>query len=118
MYKYLSILSFSLFTINAFAESDCLKQLKETNVKNIVDTCFTFEKGKRDMATLFGTNFKHEFGSKDNPSIEAIYLKGIADKGDPQAQFVWGKFVLGLAYREITDLDIRKERDKWVSKKY
>lgn len=116
MYKYLTIISFSLFTVNAFAESDCLNQLKGTNVKTIVDTCFTFEKGKTDMAILFGTSFSHEFGSKDNPSSEAIYLKKLADNENPQAQFVWGKFVLGLAYDKISDLGIKKEAKSWVNK--
>lgn len=116
MYKYLTILTFSLFMVNAFAESDCLNQLKGTNVKTIVDTCFTFEKGKKDMAILFGTNFTHEFGSKENPSSEAIYLKKLADNENPQAQFVWGKFVLGLAYDKITDLEIKRESKFWVNK--
>lgn len=116
MYKYLTILSFSLFTVNAFAESDCLNQLRGTNIKTIVDTCFTFEKGKKDMAILIGTNFSHEFGSKDNPSSEAIYLKKLADNENPQAQFFWGKFVLGLAYDKISDLEIKKEAKYWVNK--
>ncbi|XPF94910.1 hypothetical protein ACM9HF_02540 [Colwellia sp. RE-S-Sl-9] len=68
------------------------------------------------MAIIFGTNFSHEFGSINNPSIEAIYLKNIADKGNPQAQFVWGKFILGLAYDKISDLDIKKESQDWVNK--
>ncbi|MBQ4810272.1 sel1 repeat family protein [Pseudoalteromonas luteoviolacea] len=116
MYKYLAILCVSLFTVDAYAESDCLNKLKGTNVKSIVDTCFTFEKGKTDMAILFGTNFSHEFGTKDKPSSEAVYLKKLADNGNPQAQFVWGNFVLGLAYNNESNLEMQKEAEYWIDK--
>ncbi|MCF6442100.1 hypothetical protein L1077_21980 [Pseudoalteromonas luteoviolacea] len=116
MYKYLAVFSLWLFSFDAYAKSDCLKSLKGTDVKMILDTCFTFEEGKMDMALLFGTHFTHKFGSKDNPSPEAIYLKAQVDNEDPQAMFIWGQFVLGIAYDEISSLEMREESKYWVNK--
>ncbi|WP_299496292.1 hypothetical protein [uncultured Shewanella sp.] len=102
-----------MFSFSAQAATDCMKAILNDDINNIMPSCV--ELGGEDFQQKwYQGRLTHEFGTKEQPSKAAIIIKGKAEAGQADYQYLWG-LISQFIYRQFSVAHIGSQIDKkWI----